>query len=84
MNQVLKDMLSSTAFAGTALRFVRTLQSNLYLPAGVPRQIPSHPMIMRFADDVQGHIGEYYVKENVNRRLPPGRNSGCRRQWNTC
>ena len=84
MNTALKDMLSGLVVTSTALRFVRTLNLKLYLPADALRQVPSHRCFTRFADDIAGHFGEYHVKKNVNRCLPPGRNTGRRGQWNTC
>jgi len=71
MNTVLKDMLSRSVFTGTTLRFDRTLITQTYLPAGAPRQVPSHRILQRFVDDIAGHFGEYHVKENANRCIPP-------------
>jgi hypothetical protein len=82
MNVVLKDMMSRPVFIGAVLRFVRTLNTSLlqsYLPASASRYPQSHRNFTRFVDELYGRFGEHHVKENVNRRLPPGRNSRCRR-----
>ncbi len=80
MNAVLKDMMSRPVFIGAVLRFVRTLNTTLlqsYLPVSALRYFQSHRSLSRFVDELCGRFGEYHVKENVNRRLPPGRNSRC-------